>query len=46
MSRACVCAKKIVPLSRILRFRQYGGLKTRKNMLKNIYLTAQSAYRI
>ena len=43
---ACVCAKKIVPLSRILRFRQYGGLKSAKKLLKNIYLTAQSAYRI
>ena len=28
--RACVCAKKVVPLSRILRFRQYGGLKSAK----------------
>lgn len=36
-SCACVCAKKVVPLSRILRFRQYGRQKyTEKNAKKHI----------
>ena len=36
MSRACVCAKKAVPLSRKWAFRGYRNEKVLKKLLKNI----------
>ena len=36
MSRACVCAKKAVPLSRKCAFRRFGRRKCEKKLLKNI----------
>ena len=34
--RTCVCAKKVVPLSRNCAFRAYGGRECTKKLLKNI----------